>query len=55
MWHLPRGDLIMAGEGHKDWGAGLSFHPKVGQCEHSHQVVYQLLSQGGPMCAQPSH
>ena len=30
MWHLPRGDLIMAGEGHKDWVAGISFHPKVG-------------------------
>lgn len=22
----------MAGEGHKDWVAGISFHPKVGQC-----------------------
>ena len=30
MWHLPRGDLIMSGEGHTDWVAGVSFHPKVG-------------------------
>ena len=29
MWHLPRGDLIMSGEGHTDWVAGVSFHPKV--------------------------
>ena len=38
MWHLPRGDLIMAGEGHKDWVAGISFHPKVGHCVHSHNI-----------------
>ena len=35
MWHLPRGDLIMAGEGHKDWVAGISFHPKVSPFVHS--------------------
>ena len=29
MWHLPRGDLIMSGEGHTDWLAGVAFHPKV--------------------------
>ncbi|KAK9820575.1 hypothetical protein WJX72_011797 [[Myrmecia] bisecta] len=28
MWHLPKGDLIMSGEGHKDWVAGVDFHPK---------------------------
>ncbi len=27
MWHLPAGDLIMCGEGHKDWVAGVDFHP----------------------------
>lgn len=29
MWHLPKGDLILSGEGHKDWVAGLDFHPQV--------------------------
>lgn len=27
MWHMPAGDLIMCGEGHKDWVAGVDFHP----------------------------
>lgn len=27
MWHMPAGDLIMCGEGHKDWVAGIDFHP----------------------------
>lgn len=27
MWHMPGGDLIMCGEGHKDWVAGVDFHP----------------------------
>lgn len=27
MWQLPDAELIMAGEGHKDWVAGLEFHP----------------------------
>ena len=31
MWHLPAGDLIMCGEGHKDWVAGVDFHP-AGTC-----------------------
>lgn len=25
---LPNGDPIMSGEGHKDWVAGLDFHPR---------------------------
>jgi WD40 repeat protein len=29
MWGLPAGDLIMTGEGHKDWVSGLDFHPKL--------------------------
>lgn len=29
MWHLPAGDLIMCGEGHKGWVSGVDFHPKV--------------------------
>lgn len=28
MWGLPAGDLIMTGDGHKDWVAGLDFHPR---------------------------
>lgn len=28
MWGLPAGDLIMTGDGHKDWVSGLSFHPR---------------------------
>lgn len=28
MWGLPAGDLIMTGDGHKDWVSGLDFHPK---------------------------
>uniref|UniRef100_A0A7S3QVU9 Uncharacterized protein n=1 Tax=Dunaliella tertiolecta TaxID=3047 RepID=A0A7S3QVU9_DUNTE len=27
MWHMPAGDLIMCGEGHKDWVAGVDFNP----------------------------
>ena len=27
MWQLPESELVMAGEGHKDWVAGLDFHP----------------------------
>ena len=25
---MPSGDLIMSGEGHKDWLSGLQFHPR---------------------------
>ena len=32
MWHLPAGDLIMCGEGHKGWVSGIDFHPKVRLC-----------------------
>ncbi|KAK9863079.1 hypothetical protein WJX84_003984 [Apatococcus fuscideae] len=28
MWHLPKGDLIMSGEGHQDWVAGADVNPK---------------------------
>eukprot|EP00741_Cyanophora_paradoxa_P020974 tig00021319_g20248.t1 len=28
MWALPNGDLIMSGDGHKDWVAGCDFHPR---------------------------
>jgi sperm-associated antigen 16 protein len=31
LWHLPAGDLIMSGEGHKDWVAAVDFHPS-GAC-----------------------
>jgi WD40 repeat protein len=27
MWALPGGELIMCGEGHRDWVAGVDFHP----------------------------
>ncbi|MEW5317599.1 MAG: hypothetical protein WDW38_008884 [Sanguina aurantia] len=27
MWHMPQGDLIMVGEGHKDWVAAVDIHP----------------------------
>ncbi|KAK2956251.1 putative Vegetative incompatibility protein HET-E-1 [Blattamonas nauphoetae] len=27
MWSLPNGELIMSGEGHRDWVARASFHP----------------------------
>ena len=51
MWHLPRGDLIMAGEGHKDWVAGISFHPKVSQCVHSRYVLLSAsISRWASMC-----
>lgn len=28
IWTLPAGELIMSGEGHRDWVSGVSFHPK---------------------------
>jgi WD40 repeat protein len=28
VWTVPNGELIMSGEGHKDWISGLAFHPK---------------------------
>ena len=27
MWDIPSGDLIMSGDGHRDWVAGVDFHP----------------------------
>uniref|UniRef100_A0A7S0QW16 Uncharacterized protein n=2 Tax=Pyramimonas obovata TaxID=1411642 RepID=A0A7S0QW16_9CHLO len=27
MWGLPGGDIIMSGDGHKDWVASVNFHP----------------------------
>jgi hypothetical protein len=31
MWSLPNGDLVMSGDGHKDWVAGCDFHPHGSQ------------------------
>ena len=31
MWSLPNGDLVMSGDGHKDWIAGCDFHPHGAQ------------------------
>ncbi|KAI8908953.1 WD40-repeat-containing domain protein [Gorgonomyces haynaldii] len=31
MWSFPTGDLIMSGEGHKDWIADCDFHPRGNQ------------------------
>jgi len=28
IWTIPNGELIMSGEGHKDWISGIDFHPK---------------------------
>eukprot|EP00762_Andalucia_godoyi_P000031 ANDGO_02375.mRNA.1 Flagellar WD repeat-containing protein Pf20 len=28
LWSLPGGELIMSGEGHKDWVSGCDFHPR---------------------------
>jgi WD40 repeat protein len=28
IWTIPQGDLIMSGEGHKDWVSGIAFHPR---------------------------
>ena len=27
IWSLPRGELIMSGEGHNDWISDVAFHP----------------------------
>ena len=29
MWSVDDGELMMSGDGHQDWIAGLDFHPKV--------------------------
>lgn len=31
MWAFPSGELIMSGEGHKDWIADCDFHPRYYQ------------------------
>lgn len=28
LWSVPKGDLIMSGDGHKDWVANCAFHPR---------------------------
>jgi hypothetical protein len=28
IWSIPNGELIMSGEGHKDWVSGIDFHPR---------------------------
>jgi hypothetical protein len=28
MWSLPEGQLVLSGEGHKDWVSGIAFHPR---------------------------
>jgi hypothetical protein len=28
IWSLPKGDLVISGEGHKDWISGCDFHPQ---------------------------
>jgi WD40 repeat protein len=28
LWSLPTGELIMSGDGHKDWVSGIDFHPR---------------------------
>lgn len=28
MWSIPNGDLIMSGDGHKDWLSCVDFHPR---------------------------
>lgn len=27
VWSVPNCDLLMSGEGHRDWVSGVSFHP----------------------------
>jgi len=34
LWSIPDGKLLMGGEGHSDWLAGIDFHPKGGLLEH---------------------
>jgi len=28
MWSIPEGQLVLSGEGHKDWVSGIDFHPR---------------------------
>mmetsp|Transcript_23353 Transcript_23353/g.59646 ORF Transcript_23353/g.59646 Transcript_23353/m.59646 type:complete len:578 (-) Transcript_23353:57-1790(-) len=28
MWSMPEGQLVLSGEGHKDWVSGIAFHPR---------------------------
>lgn len=28
MWSIPEGQLVLSGEGHKDWVSGIAFHPR---------------------------
>ena len=32
LWTVPDGELVMAGEGHKEWLSGVDFHPQVQAC-----------------------
>ena len=52
MWDIPSGDLIMSGDGHRDWVAGVDFHPagyapRVG--------VGRLHREGLGLCAEAMH
>jgi hypothetical protein len=32
VWSVPNGDLLMSGDGHKEWVSGIDFHPTAGVC-----------------------
>ena len=43
LWNLPSGELIMSGEGHKDWISGCSFDPSGAYLATSSGLLFHSL------------
>jgi len=52
MWSLPNGELIMSGDGHKDWVSGCEFSPRGTQlCTTSGDATVKIWDFANARCA----
>jgi WD40 repeat protein len=53
LFSLPKGELVMSGEGHKDWIAGIDFHPRGGAllATASGDATVKVWDVAGARCA----
>jgi len=52
MWSLPNGDLVMSGDGHKDWVSGCEFNPRGTQlCTTSGDSTVKIWDFANSRCA----